>query len=388
MYWVASDINVLRKRRPAARGSSCRRSWPRCPPTARSPTFDQALAHVAGPETTGRAPKSSGSRRCWTCCSSIRSSRSSRILDRADAGAPRSADADGAAVRAARRRRARVRLPRQSGRWCASTRAGVRPRAASSASASSTCSTASITCCFSRASSSRSGASGRSSPSSLVRGGALGHAHRSAFGFVPAALWFPPLIETLIAVSIALHGVREHRWASRRSGGGWWRSSSGSCTASAFSFALRETLQFAGGHLLTSLLAFNVGVELGQLLVVVGAGRRSLSLLFRLVVAAARRRRSCCRRWSRTRRGTGCSSAAASCGCTTSARRCRRSTRRSRRRDALGHADADGRGAGLADVDGVSEDGTVAGSGPVRACAVHRRHEVTRGHSARMAHAA
>ena len=32
-----------------------------------------------------------------------------------------------------------------------------------------------------------------------------------------------------------------------------------------FSFALRETLQFAGSHLLTSLVAFNVGVELGQL---------------------------------------------------------------------------------------------------------------------------
>jgi hypothetical protein len=34
-----------------------------------------------------------------------------------------------------------------------------------------------------------------------------------------------------------------------------------------FSFALRQTLQFAGSHLLTSLLSFNVGVELGQLLV-------------------------------------------------------------------------------------------------------------------------
>jgi len=30
-----------------------------------------------------------------------------------------------------------------------------------------------------------------------------------------------------------------------------------------FSFALRESLQFAGSHLLTSLLSFNVGVELG-----------------------------------------------------------------------------------------------------------------------------
>jgi hypothetical protein len=34
-----------------------------------------------------------------------------------------------------------------------------------------------------------------------------------------------------------------------------------------FSFALRETMQFAGAHLLTALLSFNVGVELGQLLV-------------------------------------------------------------------------------------------------------------------------
>ena len=34
-----------------------------------------------------------------------------------------------------------------------------------------------------------------------------------------------------------------------------------------FSFALQESLQFAGAHLVTSLAAFNVGVELGQLLV-------------------------------------------------------------------------------------------------------------------------
>jgi cation transporter-like permease len=34
-----------------------------------------------------------------------------------------------------------------------------------------------------------------------------------------------------------------------------------------FSFALRESLQFAGAHLATSLVSFNVGVELGQLAV-------------------------------------------------------------------------------------------------------------------------
>ena len=32
------------------------------------------------------------------------------------------------------------------------------------------------------------------------------------------------------------------------------------------SFLLRERLQFAGSHLLSSLLAFNVGVEVGQLM--------------------------------------------------------------------------------------------------------------------------
>jgi hypothetical protein len=36
----------------------------------------------------------------------------------------------------------------------------------------------------------------------------------------------------------------------------------------AFSLALRESMQFAGSHLATALLSFNVGVELGQLAVV------------------------------------------------------------------------------------------------------------------------
>jgi len=52
----------------------------------------------------------------------------------------------------------------------------------------------------------------------------------------------------------------------------------------AFSFALRETLQFAGSHLLTSLLSFNLGVELGQLLVLVVLVP-VLANLFRFVVA-------------------------------------------------------------------------------------------------------
>jgi uncharacterized membrane-anchored protein YitT (DUF2179 family) len=51
-----------------------------------------------------------------------------------------------------------------------------------------------------------------------------------------------------------------------------------------FSFALRETMQFAGSHLLTSLLSFNIGVELGQLLVLLLL-IPMLDALFRFVVA-------------------------------------------------------------------------------------------------------
>jgi hypothetical protein len=53
-----------------------------------------------------------------------------------------------------------------------------------------------------------------------------------------------------------------------------------------FSFALRENLQFAGNHLLTSLLSFNVGVEIGQLLVLI-AMIPVLELLFRRLPAPA-----------------------------------------------------------------------------------------------------
>ena len=51
-----------------------------------------------------------------------------------------------------------------------------------------------------------------------------------------------------------------------------------------FSFFLRESLQFAGAHLAGSLLAFNVGVELGQLFVIALAVP-VLGFLFRRVVS-------------------------------------------------------------------------------------------------------
>ena len=105
----------------------------------------------------------------------------------------------------------------------------------------------------------------------------------SAYNLGPEALWFPPLIETLIAVSIvymALENIigsnRQRRWVIA--------FGFGLVHGFGFSFALRETLQFAGSHLLTSLLAFNVGVELGQLLVL-ALLIPALQVLFRYVVA-------------------------------------------------------------------------------------------------------
>jgi hypothetical protein len=49
-----------------------------------------------------------------------------------------------------------------------------------------------------------------------------------------------------------------------------------------FSFALRDTMQLAGSHLLTSLLSFNLGVEIGQI-AVLALLLPALALLFRVV---------------------------------------------------------------------------------------------------------
>jgi hypothetical protein len=105
----------------------------------------------------------------------------------------------------------------------------------------------------------------------------------SAYDLGPDALWFPPLIETLIAISIlymAIENVLGTNLVRR-----WMITFGfGLVHGFAFSFALRETLQFAGSHLLTSLLSFNLGVELGQLLVLVVLVP-VLENLFRFVVA-------------------------------------------------------------------------------------------------------
>jgi hypothetical protein len=90
----------------------------------------------------------------------------------------------------------------------------------------------------------------------------------SAYGLAPDALWFTPLVETLIAASIFYMAVENIVAANARMR--WVIAFAfGLVHGFGFSFALRNTLQFAGDHVLMSLLAFNVGVELGQLLVLV-----------------------------------------------------------------------------------------------------------------------
>lgn len=106
----------------------------------------------------------------------------------------------------------------------------------------------------------------------------------SAFGYAPGGLWFPPLIETLIAISIVWMAIEniigtvsiQRRWLIA--------FVFGLVHGFGFSFALRESLQFAGSHLVISLVSFNIGVEIGQLLVLV-ALVPVLNLLFRHVLA-------------------------------------------------------------------------------------------------------
>ncbi len=104
----------------------------------------------------------------------------------------------------------------------------------------------------------------------------------SAYGLAPNALWFPPLIETLIAISILFMALGnivgaslERRWLVA--------FGFGLVHGFGFSFLLAQRLQFAGSHLVTSLLAFNLGVELGQLLVL-ALVVPALVLMFRYLV--------------------------------------------------------------------------------------------------------
>src|SRR5262245_17161090 len=90
----------------------------------------------------------------------------------------------------------------------------------------------------------------------------------SVYDFAPAGEWFPPLVETLIAVSIVYMALENilgvdlrHRWLIALL--------FGLIHGFGFAYGLKESLQFAGRHLLVSLFSFNVGIEIGQILVLI-----------------------------------------------------------------------------------------------------------------------
>ena len=105
----------------------------------------------------------------------------------------------------------------------------------------------------------------------------------SAYGLAPSGFWFPPLVEALIALSIVYMAVENVVFPAPRSR---WPIAFGFGLVHGFgfSFALQNTLQFAGDHVFTSLLSFNIGIELGQMLVLVVLVP-ALNVLFRYVDA-------------------------------------------------------------------------------------------------------
>lgn len=105
----------------------------------------------------------------------------------------------------------------------------------------------------------------------------------AAFGWAPSALWFPPLVETLIALSIVYMAFENIAGANMQRR--WMVAFGfGLIHGFGFSFLLRESMQFAGDHLVASLVFFNIGVELGQLFFILLA-IPVLHALFRWVVA-------------------------------------------------------------------------------------------------------
>jgi hypothetical protein len=88
----------------------------------------------------------------------------------------------------------------------------------------------------------------------------------SAFNVAPSGAWFPPFVEAAIAASIvymALENIIGVKLDRRILITGLF----GLVHGFGFSYGLKESVQFAGTHLLVSLFGFNVGIELGQILV-------------------------------------------------------------------------------------------------------------------------
>jgi hypothetical protein len=113
----------------------------------------------------------------------------------------------------------------------------------------------------------------------------------SAYNLSSDALWFPVLVETLIAISIVYMAFENIVFivrtgdVVRRPKVRWPLAFGfGLVYGFGFAFALRPALQFAGSHVLASVLSFNIGVEMGQFLVLLLLVP-ALDVLFRFTAA-------------------------------------------------------------------------------------------------------
>jgi len=91
------------------------------------------------------------------------------------------------------------------------------------------------------------------------------------FGYVPQAVWFIPLIETGIALSIilaALMALSSDPLKASSKSGFVLTTLIGMLHGLGFSFVLQEILNVTSPNIWISLLSFNVGVEIGQLAIV------------------------------------------------------------------------------------------------------------------------
>lgn len=122
-----------------------------------------------------------------------------------------------------------------------------------------------------------------------VTGFTIGHSITLSlgfFGFVPTAAWFVPAVETGLAMSIiyvaAVAVLPEFKPGYQQDKSEWSivgvTALIGLLDGLDFSFVLQNILQVTSPNIWQSLLAFNLGVELGQVLIVIVA-----SLVFYLI---------------------------------------------------------------------------------------------------------
>jgi HupE / UreJ protein len=105
----------------------------------------------------------------------------------------------------------------------------------------------------------------------------------AGFGFMPPGNWFPMFIGVLMALSVVYVAIEDALGVNLQKR---WMVAFGFGLAHGFgfAFALRDSLQFAGGHSLTALLSFSAGLELG-LIVILAIALPAISMLFTQVVS-------------------------------------------------------------------------------------------------------